>query len=74
MTEQTTDLHRVQVWFGDHVICTHDAEEALACRYALAMQRRFPGLRITDDPLTGHETVTAAAELPSELLWPLTVQ
>lgn len=42
---------RVRVWFGEHVIADHVAEAATAERYEQAMQRRFAGLRTTNDPI-----------------------
>jgi hypothetical protein len=44
---------RVRVWFGRHVIAQLIAEPAAADRYAAAMDRRFGGLRITNDPMPG---------------------
>jgi hypothetical protein len=41
---------RVRVWFGEHPIATYVAEPALASRYEAAMQRRFAGLRVTNEP------------------------
>lgn len=56
---------RVRVWFGVHVIASYVAEDALAERYAAAMQRRFAGLKVTVEPI-GSWTGSA---LPSVLLW-----
>lgn len=47
---------RVRVWFGEHVIAEHVNEAAQADRYAEAMDRRFPGLRITNDPVLEEPT------------------
>ncbi|MFI7065148.1 hypothetical protein ACIBL3_29430 [Kribbella sp. NPDC050124] len=44
---------RVRVWFGVHVIAELIAVPAAADRYAAAMDRRFAGLRITNDPVPG---------------------
>ena len=44
---------RVRVWFGAHVIAALVAGPAAADRYAAAMDRRFGGLRITNDPIPG---------------------
>jgi hypothetical protein len=44
---------RVRVWFGRHVIAQLIAGPAAADRYAAAMDRRFGGLRITNDPMPG---------------------
>lgn len=41
----------VRVWFGEHKIAEYKAEPALAARYAAAMSRRFPSLRVTNQPL-----------------------
>jgi len=57
---------RVRVWFGAHVIADYTAEEDAAVRYAAAMERRFAGLRVTNDPGRGDSTGSA---LPSALLW-----
>ncbi|TCN28362.1 hypothetical protein EV644_14913 [Kribbella orskensis] len=46
-------LRRVQVWFGRRVIAELIAEPAAANQYAAAMDRRFAGLRITNDPAPG---------------------
>jgi hypothetical protein len=64
------DLRRIQVWFGDEVICSHQAPALEARRYVTLMGRRFAGLRITiDDQPTMRDP-----ELPHELLWELTVR
>jgi hypothetical protein len=49
----------VRVWFGPHKIAEYCAEPALAGRYAAAMARRFPSLKVTNQP-SGH-----AADSPS---------
>lgn len=73
------ECHRVQVWFGSHVIATYVAERLLADRYAAAMGRRFAGLRITNEPLpptgiTDPDRVPDHPPIPPEQrLWPLTV-
>ncbi|MFI5734215.1 hypothetical protein ACIA49_29135 [Kribbella sp. NPDC051587] len=36
--------HRVRLWFGEHPIAEFINEQALADRYAGAMQRRFQSL------------------------------
>lgn len=63
----TADRRRVRVWFGEHVIADYIAEPALAERYAAAMDRRYAGLKITNDPVP----LTAAPKdpLPSERMW-----
>jgi hypothetical protein len=50
-----TSRRRVRVWFGRHAIADYRAEADLAERYAAAMARRFPGLRITNDPLPDQQ-------------------
>lgn len=67
---------RVQVWFGSHAIADYSADTDLAERYATAMTRRFPGLRITNEPIppADGKPMPPSPELPSEQgLWPLTV-
>ena len=43
---------RVRLWFGQHQLADFIGEPAAATRYEAAMRRRFPGLEITNDPLT----------------------
>jgi hypothetical protein len=43
----------VRVWFGHHVIAELTAPAPAASRYAAAMERRFFGLRITNEPAPG---------------------
>lgn len=54
---------------GAQLVCEHSAEPAEAEAYAVAMGRRFRGLRITvdDEPFDGPR-------LPRPRLWPLTVK
>jgi len=60
----------VRIWLGDHLIAEYTAEPDRASRYQRVMTPKFTGLRITvDNAATGK-----ASELPSEQLWPLTVQ
>ncbi|GAA3091110.1 hypothetical protein ACQHIV_20375 [Kribbella sp. GL6] len=60
----------VRIWLGDHLIAEYAAEPDRASRYQRVMTPKFTGLRITvDNSVTGK-----ASELPSEQLWPLTVQ
>ena len=60
-----TRRRRVRVWFGSHVIAELIAVPATAERYAAAMDRRFGGLRITNDPMPG----TGRAEDAAPPLW-----
>lgn len=48
-------MHRVRVWFGQTPIADYIGDDEHAERYAAAMVRRFPGLKITDDPLSLSE-------------------
>ncbi|QNE18294.1 hypothetical protein F1D05_10815 [Kribbella qitaiheensis] len=81
MTPATVDGSRqrrrkVRVWFGSHLIASYCAEPALATRYAASMDRRFAGLRVTNEPLPLPDDAVPASpapDLPSDqLLWPLT--
>lgn len=63
MSEQVAERieqRHVRVWFGEHVIAQYVAEPQLAARYAAAMDKRFAGLKITNEPIL---------PLPSERLW-----
>jgi hypothetical protein len=60
----------VRIWLGDHLIAEYTAEPDRASRYQRVMAPKFSGLRITVD----NSTTGTASELPSEQLWPLTVQ
>lgn len=42
---------RVRVWFGEHAIADYRGAEAPANHYAEAMERRFAGLRVTNEPV-----------------------
>lgn len=65
-------LRQVQVWFGSHVVAEYAAAPHLAARYEDAMRRRFAGLRVTSEELTGDDKAGAALpSLPSERLWEL---
>jgi hypothetical protein len=44
-------LHRVQVWFGEHLIIDHTDEETTAATFEQAMRRRFPSLVVTRQPI-----------------------
>ncbi|MGH3360496.1 MAG: hypothetical protein ACRDO7_16965 [Nocardioidaceae bacterium] len=61
---------RIRVWFGDEVVCTHEADPERARRYADLMSRRFAGLRVTIDECPDRND----AALPEETLWSLTVK
>lgn len=76
MNARPAAVRRVRVWFGKHPIADYCADEELALRYEAAMNRRFAGLRVTNDPVPGEPSDTAAhpvAPLPDdERQWPLT--
>jgi hypothetical protein len=40
-----------QVWFGECAISDFTRDTEQANRYAAAMERRFPSLRVTNEPL-----------------------
>ena len=60
----------VRIWLGDHLIAEYTAEPDRASRFQRVMTPKFTGLRITVD----NAAIGKASELPSEQLWPLTVQ
>lgn len=57
---RTTERHWVRVWFGPHVIAQYDGDTEHAEHYVRGMQRRFPGLKVTDDivPPTGERPLS----------------
>lgn len=66
----TIEMRRVRVWFGEHVLADYRAEPKLAARYAEAMDRRFAGLKITNEPVPAADAPTEP--LPRERMWPVT--
>lgn len=64
---QAAERRHVQVWFGKHVIADYTATPDLADRYAEAMDRRFAGLKVTNEPVP----LPTSRPLPSERLWQL---
>ena len=49
----TPPCRTVRVWFGQHVIAELTAPAPAASRYEAAMDRRFFGLAITNEPAPG---------------------
>ncbi|MFD7157636.1 hypothetical protein ACFV9C_23760 [Kribbella sp. NPDC059898] len=45
------DRLQVRVFFGEHTIAEYAGDGAGALRYAEAMRRRFPSLRVSTEPL-----------------------
>lgn len=75
MTMDQAEARRcVRIWLGDHLIAEYVAEPDRASRYQSVMAPKFTGLRITIDPAPSGPAARSAAELPTEQLWPLTVQ
>lgn len=62
---------RVRIWFGDLLVAEYIADPDRASRYQRVMEPTFNGLRITVEVVPKE---LAAAELPDEQLWPLTVK
>jgi len=62
-------LHLVRVWFGRHVIASYKADPEAAAQYAAAMERRYCGLRVTDEPMP--TPVPELRRMPCERLWDL---
>lgn len=58
----------VRVWFGSHVIANYRATPDLADRYAAAMERKFFGLTVTNEPLPIAPAATTAP-LPGQIMW-----
>lgn len=63
-------LRRIQVWFGDEVICSHSAPAWQARRYVALIGGRFAGLRVTVD----DQPSDIGPALPHELLWDRTIR
>lgn len=59
------DEHRVQLWFGQHLLREYRAEPTAATEYAKAMGLRFPGIMIKVD----RAAVDGLVHLPCEQLW-----
>jgi hypothetical protein len=59
--------NRVRVWFGSHVIAEYVADLCEAEKYAVAIQRRFLGLRVTNEPLDG--SAPGVEPLPAKHWW-----
>lgn len=57
----------VRVWFGSTVVARYSAAAEAAADYAAAMDRRFPGLRISDDPALPEDA--ELRRMPGERLW-----
>lgn len=57
----------IRVWFGRTAVAKYQAMPDPAAAYAAAMDRRYPGLRITNDPAPagGPEL----RRMPGERLW-----
>lgn len=46
-----TERRRVRVWFGHRTVADRVACSDLAAEFEDAMKRRYPSLRVTNDPL-----------------------
>ncbi|HEU4947809.1 MAG TPA: hypothetical protein VFT31_11700 [Kribbella sp.] len=68
MSEQQTERRQVQVWFGKHVIASYVADPEHAERYAAAMDKRYAGLKITNEPVP-LPTPAELQPIPSDRLW-----
>jgi hypothetical protein len=65
VAERVQEMRTVKVWFGEHVIASYCAAPDLAARYAEAMDKRFAGLKITNEPVSKP----GRPDLPGEQLW-----
>jgi hypothetical protein len=52
-------LHRVCVWFGEHLIADYTANPEAAAKYEAAMRRRFLSLRVTNEPASAAVNLDA---------------
>lgn len=57
----------IRVWFGHTAIAEYQAMPEPAAAYAAAMDRRYPGLRISNDPV--DDTGPELRRMPGERLW-----
>jgi hypothetical protein len=48
-------LRRVCVWFGEHLIIDHVSEPEKATWFEYAIQRRYAGLRVTNEPAEAEQ-------------------
>ena len=64
---ETLELRHVRVWFGQHVIASYVADPESAKRYAEAMDRRYAGLKVTNDPVPVPDP--NAQPLPPRRIW-----
>lgn len=65
-------LHRrVRVWFGEYIIVEKVARPALASQLADGWRRRFPGLRVTNDPALGGAIGSAPRRVAADFEYPL---
>lgn len=55
MSQVQEQRRRVRVWFGPHPIADKTGSAEVAADYADAMERRFPGLRVTNDAVPSAE-------------------
>ncbi|GAA2839629.1 hypothetical protein [Kribbella solani] len=57
MTAPATEqpLRRVCVWLGEHKIIDHVSELSKAEWFEHAIQRRYPSLRVTNEPTEGEQ-------------------
>ena len=67
VAERVQEKRRVRVWFGRFVIADYVADAEHAERYAEAMDKRFAGLKITNEPVA--EPTEPGRPLPPERLW-----
>ena len=57
----------IRVWFGQTPIAKYQAMPEPAAAYAAAMDRRYPGLRISNDPAPADGP--ELRRMPGERLW-----
>jgi hypothetical protein len=58
----------ITLWFGSRIAGRYQARPEPAAAYASAMHRRYPSLRVTNDPAPAVDRA-ALRRMPGERLW-----
>jgi hypothetical protein len=57
----------ITLWFGSRIAGRYQAQPEPAAAYEAAMHRRYPSLRVTNDPVPAGGT--ELPRMPGERLW-----